>query len=50
MAPLERAVALITDGGLSASAHTTLDEHIGRIILADTSFSDDDTAHERRRA
>ncbi len=51
MAPLERAAALITDGGLSASAHSTLDEHIGRIILADTSFSDDlEPAHERRRA
>lgn len=51
MAPLERATALITDSGLAASAQSTLEEHIGRVILADTSFSDDlEPAHERRRA
>jgi DeoR/GlpR family transcriptional regulator of sugar metabolism len=51
MAPLERATALITDSGLAASAKSTLEENIGRVILADTSFSDDlEPAHERRRA
>jgi DeoR/GlpR family transcriptional regulator of sugar metabolism len=50
MAPLHRAAVLITDGGLPAPAHAMLEEHIGRVVLADTSFSDDDTAHERRRA
>jgi DeoR/GlpR family transcriptional regulator of sugar metabolism len=50
MAPLHRAAVLITDGGLPAPANAMLEEHIGRVVLADTSFSDDDTAHERRRA
>jgi DeoR/GlpR family transcriptional regulator of sugar metabolism len=51
MAPLERAAVLVTDGGLTASAQHVLEEHISRVLLADTSFSDDlDTTHERRRA
>jgi len=50
MAPLHRAAVLITDGGLPAAANATLGEHVGRVVLADTSFSDDDTTHERRRA
>lgn len=51
MAPLSRATTLITDGGLSAAAHHVLDEQVGRVVLADTSFADDNaSAHERRRA
>ena len=50
MAPLHRAAVLITDGGLPAAANAMLGEHVGRVVLADTSFSDDDTTHERRRA
>ncbi|MFM2076257.1 MAG: hypothetical protein RJA49_147 [Actinomycetota bacterium] len=51
MAPLERATTLITDGGLSAAAHSTLEGLIGEVVLADTSFSDDaEPTHERRRA
>ncbi|MFZ4718012.1 MAG: DeoR/GlpR family DNA-binding transcription regulator [Ilumatobacteraceae bacterium] len=51
MAPLDRAAALVTDIGLPVSAHVTLEEHIARVVLADTSFSDDlESTHERRRA
>jgi DeoR/GlpR family transcriptional regulator of sugar metabolism len=51
MAPLERAAVVITDRGLAPSAVAILEERVGRLMLADTTFTDDlDTTHERRRA
>jgi DeoR/GlpR family transcriptional regulator of sugar metabolism len=40
MAPLERAAVLITDPGLSAAARTALDDAVGAVVLADTTFTD----------
>lgn len=59
MASLGDAKVLITDRGLSAGARSLAEDHIGRVVLADPSFSDPptadtgadaDTTHERRRA
>ena len=51
MAPLERAAVVITDRGLAPNAVAILEERAGRLVLADTTFTDDlDTTHERRRA
>jgi DeoR/GlpR family transcriptional regulator of sugar metabolism len=40
MAPLERAAILISDPGLSAAARVALDDAVGALVLADTTFTD----------
>lgn len=51
MAPLERAAVVISDSGLLAAARVALEERVGRLVLADTTFADDaEPAHDRRRA
>jgi DeoR/GlpR family transcriptional regulator of sugar metabolism len=51
MATLERAAVVITDRGLPAAAVAVLEERVGRLVLADPTFTDDlDTTHVRRRA
>ncbi len=51
MAALDRAAVVITDRGLPAAARTALEDSVGRLVLADTTFTDDlETTHVRRRA
>ena len=40
MAPLDRAAVLISDHGLTASARAALEDKVGGLVLADTSFAD----------
>jgi DeoR/GlpR family transcriptional regulator of sugar metabolism len=51
MAALDRAAVVITDRGLPTAARTALEDSVGRLVLADTTFTDDlETTHVRRRA
>jgi DeoR/GlpR family transcriptional regulator of sugar metabolism len=51
MATLDRAAVVITDRGLPTAARAALEDSVGRLILADTTFTDDlEPTHERRRA
>jgi DeoR/GlpR family transcriptional regulator of sugar metabolism len=51
MASLEQAAVVITDHGLAPAAVALLQERVGRLVLADTTFTDDlETTQVRRRA
>jgi DeoR/GlpR family transcriptional regulator of sugar metabolism len=55
IAPLSRAAAVISDRGIPESARTTLEQHVPRVVLADSSFTDatpptEVDAEKRRRA
>ena len=55
IAPLERASVVISDSGLSPTAKSALEQHVGRIVLADPQFNEvpapaDSGPVRRRRA
>ena len=50
IAPLNDADTVVTDAGISAVARETLEEHVGRVLIADPSEPDLASVDVRKRA